>query len=216
MTLPPPAGSPLALLFDAPMAPGRLAWIGLRPARRAPMRVVEDAALVPGGGLDGDRWRGAATGARQATLVAAEHLAALACYLGLEAVAPERLRRNLVVAGINLLALKAGASASARRCWSTAGNATPVPAWRRNSAPAATTPSAAMAASRPGCWRARRSAWATPLRGHDPRRGRRGGMPGSALAPAAGCAFIRPRIRGSVSILRLIHAFGRSRPPAIR
>ena len=40
------------------------------------------------------------------TLVAAEHLAAIAAYLGLESVAPERLRRNLVVSGLNLLALK--------------------------------------------------------------------------------------------------------------
>ncbi len=102
----PPPGSPLAQLLDGPMASGRLAWIGLRPARRAPMLAVEAAWLLPGAGLEGDRWRGAATGARQVTLVAAEHLAAIAGYLGLPAVAPERLRRNLVITGLNLLALK--------------------------------------------------------------------------------------------------------------
>ncbi|MDO9707756.1 MOSC domain-containing protein [Paracraurococcus lichenis] len=106
MTNGPPPGSPLARLLDAPMAPGRLAWIGLRPARRAPVLAAEAAVLVPGEGLAGDRWRGAVTGGRQVTLVAAEHLAAIAAYLGLEAVAPERLRRNLVIAGLNLLALK--------------------------------------------------------------------------------------------------------------
>ena len=102
----PPPDSPLARLLDGPMAPGRLDWIGLRPARRASMVVVEAARLAAGQGLVGDRWQGAATGARQVTLVAAEHLAAVAGYLGLESVAPERLRRNLVVSGLNLLALK--------------------------------------------------------------------------------------------------------------
>jgi hypothetical protein len=52
-----PAGSPLAALLDAPVRPGRLAWIGLRPARRAPMVAVESAELRPGEGLLGDRWR---------------------------------------------------------------------------------------------------------------------------------------------------------------
>jgi MOSC domain-containing protein YiiM len=107
MTLPaPPPGSPLARLLDAPMCPGRLVWIGLRPARRATMVAVEQARLEPGRGLLGDRWAGAATGARQVTLIAAEHLAAIAGFLGRDSVAPEALRRNLVVAGVNLSALK--------------------------------------------------------------------------------------------------------------
>jgi MOSC domain-containing protein YiiM len=101
-----PAGSSLARLFDAPMRAGTLTWIGLRPERRAPVVEVAEAVLEPGRGLLGDRWRGAATGGRQVTLVSAEHLRAIAGYLGLEAVAPARLRRNLVVEGVNLLALK--------------------------------------------------------------------------------------------------------------
>lgn len=96
----------MARLLAGPMAPGRLAWIGLRPSWRTPMRVVEAAWLEPGQGLLGDRWSGSGSGARQVTLVAAEHLAAIAAYLGLPRVAPERLRRNLVVQGINLLALR--------------------------------------------------------------------------------------------------------------
>lgn len=102
----PPPGSTLARLLDGPLAPGRLDWIGLRPARRAPMLAVEAARLVRGEGLEGDHWRGATIGARQVTLVAVEHLAAIAGYLTLGATAPERLRRNLAVAGLNLLALK--------------------------------------------------------------------------------------------------------------
>lgn len=96
----------MARLLDAPMRPGRLVWIGLRPERRAPVVEVEQALLVPGRGLEGDRWRGPATGGRQVTLIAAEHLRAIAGFLGLDAVAPVRLRRNLMVDGVNLLALK--------------------------------------------------------------------------------------------------------------
>jgi MOSC domain-containing protein YiiM len=102
----PPAESLIARLLDAPMRPGRLTWIGLRPARRASVLPVAEARLEPGRGLEGDHWQGRAVGGRQVTLIAAEHLAAIAAYLGLAAVPPEALRRNLVVAGLNLLALK--------------------------------------------------------------------------------------------------------------
>lgn len=102
----PPADSPLARLLGGPMAPGRLTWIGLRPERRAPVLAVKEAMLEPGRGLVGDRWRGAATGARQVTLIAEEHLAAIASFLGRDAVPLEALRRNLVIRGVNLLALK--------------------------------------------------------------------------------------------------------------
>jgi MOSC domain-containing protein YiiM len=67
---------------------------------------VGQALLEPGRGLAGDRWRGSATGARQVTLIAAEHLAAIASFLGRDSVPPEALRRNLVTQGVNLLALK--------------------------------------------------------------------------------------------------------------
>jgi MOSC domain-containing protein YiiM len=97
--------SPLARLLDGPLHPGILRWIGLRPARRAAMQVVQAADLLAGQGLAGDRYAGR-NGARQVTLIQAEHLAAMGAYLGQETPAPERLRRNLVVSGLNLLALK--------------------------------------------------------------------------------------------------------------
>ncbi len=86
------------------MRPGRLEWIGLRPARREPVRAVEEAVLRAARGIEGDRFRG--SGGRQVTLMTRGALNAIADHLGLEAVAPERLRRNLLVSGINLLALK--------------------------------------------------------------------------------------------------------------
>ncbi len=101
-----PLSSPLARLLDGPMMPGRLVWIGLRPARRAAVVATTEAQLEPGRGLEGDHWRGTADGARQVTLIAQEHLAAIASFLDRPAVDPWQLRRNLVVAGFNLFALK--------------------------------------------------------------------------------------------------------------
>jgi MOSC domain-containing protein YiiM len=99
-----PASS-LARLVEAPVRPGTIVWIGARPERQAPMRAESAAALVAGRGLVGDRY-GSFGGARQLTLIEAESLAAIASHLGREAIAPEDVRRNVVVRGINLVALK--------------------------------------------------------------------------------------------------------------
>lgn len=98
--------SPLARLLDAPIRPGRVVWIGLRPARRAPVQAVEAATLSSVEGLVGDHYSSRTGGARHVTLIQAEHLAAIAAHLGIEIVSPEQLRRNIVVSGINLTALK--------------------------------------------------------------------------------------------------------------
>lgn len=98
--------SPLARLLDAPMRPGRVVWIGLRPVRRAPMQPVDEATLDSGQGLIGDHYSSRTGGARHITLIQSEHLAAIAAHLGLDTVSPEPLRRNIVVSGINLAALK--------------------------------------------------------------------------------------------------------------
>ena len=97
--------SPLARLIDAPARPGTLCWIGLRPDRRATVAAVDQAFLDPQGGLAGDHYGGRAGGARQVTLLQAEHLPVIGAYLGQGPVAPELLRRNLVVSGLNLAAL---------------------------------------------------------------------------------------------------------------
>lgn len=82
--------------------PGRVDWIALRPARREEMRSVETALISPDG-FEGDRSR---AGKRAVTMMQQEHLAAIGSYLGQGSIAPETLRRNLVVSGINLAALK--------------------------------------------------------------------------------------------------------------
>ncbi|UWQ17716.1 MOSC domain-containing protein [Jannaschia sp. M317] len=81
--------------------PGRLDWIGLRPARRQGVVSVPDAEVTDAG-LQGDHGR---AGKRAVTLIQAEHLPAIAALCD-GVVTPEVLRRNLVVSGINLAALR--------------------------------------------------------------------------------------------------------------
>lgn len=89
-----------------PMRPGGVVWLGIRPARLVPMLHPEAITLTPGQGVDGDHYASATQGARQVTLISAEHLAAIGSYLGRDSAPPELLRRNVVVQGINLAALK--------------------------------------------------------------------------------------------------------------
>ncbi len=84
---------------------GKVTWIGLRSARREPMTSVEQVGVSPDGGLIGDRYQGR-SGHRQVTLVQAEHLVVIANFMGLAEIPPGFLRRNIVVKGINLLALR--------------------------------------------------------------------------------------------------------------
>jgi MOSC domain-containing protein YiiM len=85
---------------------GRVEWIGVRPARRAPVVSLEAVEALGGSGLRGDRYESG--GRRQVTLIQAEHLLVLSSLLGAP-VEPAALRRNILVSGLNLLALK-GAS----------------------------------------------------------------------------------------------------------
>lgn len=91
---------------------GRVQAILLRPARGVPAVSVTHALALEGQGLQGDRSatvrRNAAGGhKRQVTLLQAEHLPLIAAWSGHATVDPELLRRNLVVAGLNLVAARA-------------------------------------------------------------------------------------------------------------
>lgn len=69
--------------------------------------IVSNAEMKIDSHLLGDHARLTAGGKRQATLIQHEHLAAVAGYLGLDTpLDPACLRRNLMVRGLNLLALK--------------------------------------------------------------------------------------------------------------
>jgi len=96
--------SPLQQLLDTLPQRGTLRWIGLRPARRIELEIVDEAMLHEDSGLVGDRYAGR-SGTRQVTLLQHEHLAVIEGVLG-RPVRPSELRRNLLIGGINLLALK--------------------------------------------------------------------------------------------------------------
>jgi MOSC domain-containing protein YiiM len=94
--------TPLGHLRRAFAGPGRLDWIGLRPDRKAPVVAVPEAEVTQAG-LTGDHGR---AGKRALTLIQAEHLPVIAALAGRLDVSPLDLRRNLVISGINLTALR--------------------------------------------------------------------------------------------------------------
>ena len=97
--------SPLADLLNADRRPGVVEWIGIRPKRRGEMTVVDRVGLDSQAGVIGDHYSNPERGTRHVTLIQREDLTAIASYLAQE-VTPEQLRRNIVIRGLNLLALK--------------------------------------------------------------------------------------------------------------
>ncbi len=88
--------------------PGRVEWIGISARSRAPIAAVPEVEALENAGLTGDHHqRPNNRSKRQVTLIQYEHLAAVEAILGGEVtIAPELLRRNIVVSGINLGALR--------------------------------------------------------------------------------------------------------------
>lgn len=84
---------------------GTVEWIGVRPSREAPLCEVSEVIARAGHGLEGDHYD-SVDGKRQVSLIQAEHLDAVASMLGKNQIDPRDVRRNIVVRGINLLALK--------------------------------------------------------------------------------------------------------------
>ena len=85
--------------------PGHIEWIGIRPIKRGAVRPVQEVETSDEKGLLGDHYSGH-SGNRHVTLIQAEHLPVIAALVGEKDVDPTLLRRNLVVSGLNLLALK--------------------------------------------------------------------------------------------------------------
>ncbi len=101
----PPADSELGKMMATLPRQGRVEWIGLRPRREVAMEAVPQVLAMTGAGLVGDRYSGG-SGKRGVTLIQAEHLPVIAALSGHESVMPATLRRNLVVSGLPLVALK--------------------------------------------------------------------------------------------------------------
>ena len=90
-------------LLETHAGEGRVMWLGVRPERRTNVVAVNDVEIGLAG-LDGDRRT--KPGKRAVTLVQWEHLPVIASLAHRSVVTPEMLRRNIAVAGINLLALR--------------------------------------------------------------------------------------------------------------
>jgi len=101
----------MAELLNTMPQEGRVKWIGIRTERRKPIKLVERVDAETNQGLVGDRYAGS-NGKRQVTLIQYEHLSVIASLLGENefnkgvALDPAMLKRNIVVSGVNLLALK--------------------------------------------------------------------------------------------------------------
>jgi MOSC domain-containing protein YiiM len=95
----------IASLINTLPQRGTVEWLGLRPGRLAPVVAHTTVLAATEEGLQGDHYAGR-SGKRQVTLIQAEQIEAIASMLGMAAIDPAVLRRNIVVRGINLLALK--------------------------------------------------------------------------------------------------------------
>lgn len=85
---------------------GTVDWIGISAERNSDIQVVQSVEVRMPTGIVGDHHAMRGNSKRQVTLIQAEHLDVVASLLGWESVGPELVRRNVVVRGINLLALR--------------------------------------------------------------------------------------------------------------
>ena len=85
---------------------GKVEWISYRPGptSRGEIKVVDEINVSEKKGIEGDRYAGT-NRKRQVTIIQAEHIEAVSKILKKETINPSLLRRNIVVSGINLLAL---------------------------------------------------------------------------------------------------------------
>lgn len=88
---------------------GRVEWIGIADVKGAEVRSVAEIEVQEGSGIAGEHhFRRKNRSKRQVTLIQYEHLAVVASLMQRQefVVTPEMLRRNIVIAGINLSALR--------------------------------------------------------------------------------------------------------------
>lgn len=85
---------------------GTVEWLGFSSASRSEISTPEMVEIIHGGVRGDHHCRPARPSKRQVTLIQAEHLPVVASLIGRTEISPELLRRNIVVSGINLSALR--------------------------------------------------------------------------------------------------------------
>jgi MOSC domain-containing protein YiiM len=83
------------------MTEGTVEGIHLHGERGDPMRVVDDAELVAGEGLVGDRMAGLGIPGTHVTFIGAEGIEAMVAETGIP-LEPHQTRRNILVRGVNV------------------------------------------------------------------------------------------------------------------
>lgn len=91
-------------LFQNYPQQGVVTWIGIRPQKQMPMLEINEVKVLENR-LEGDHYKGGLISKRHVTIIQQEHITAVSSFL-LKEITPDLLRRNIVVKGINLLALK--------------------------------------------------------------------------------------------------------------
>ena len=84
---------------------GKVEYLCIRPARLEPVKTCQSVQADIDQGLVGDHFCGKAGDDRMVTLIQAEHIELIGRMLDQE-IDPALLRRNIVISGVNLLALK--------------------------------------------------------------------------------------------------------------
>jgi len=85
---------------------GRVEWIGTRPARFEALLTPTTTFAESGRGLQGDHRMDKTPGSgRQVTIISREFIQQIEQQVG-RAIAPSELRRNIVISGVNLNALR--------------------------------------------------------------------------------------------------------------
>lgn len=84
---------------------GKIEYISIRPTRVEAVIPLEAVQALKDIGLEGDHYNNRG-GRRQVTFIQAEHLNVIAALLNQDVIPPGSTRRNIVVSGLNLLALK--------------------------------------------------------------------------------------------------------------
>lgn len=85
---------------------GQVKQILVRPEKFSQPLSLQSVKVTRDSGLEKDHYSAGPGSKRQVTLIQYEHLPVIASMVGLENLDAGLLRRNIVVAGINLLALK--------------------------------------------------------------------------------------------------------------
>ncbi|MGK0440968.1 MAG: MOSC domain-containing protein YiiM [Pseudohongiellaceae bacterium] len=89
------------------LQPGILCWIGLRPKHKEAMQSVTECMALQYLGLEGDHRSTKTPGTgRQVTLISKEFIQQISHFSQTPDLNPSLLRRNLVVEGINLNAIR--------------------------------------------------------------------------------------------------------------